>query len=132
MKTLKNIITNKKGRISNEVTLVLTAKAKVTDDKRKNLKLIFCFFRDSNIKNIVNIIKKFWKTSGSKVRLWCIHKPWNSMMVANETPTNLLKSMFPTKNEITMVREPNIGEKNLAATSSDWVGILTPRISKPL
>tara|TARA_B100000949_G_C13990984_1_gene329138 strand:+ start:318 stop:527 length:210 start_codon:yes stop_codon:yes gene_type:complete len=69
MKTLKNIITNKKGRISNEVTLVLTAKAKVTDAKRKNLKLIFCFFRDSNIKNIVNIIKKFWKTSGSKVRL---------------------------------------------------------------
>ena len=38
--------------------------------------------------------------------------------------------MHPDLLEI--VREPNIGEKNLAATSSDCVGILTPRISKPL
>tara|TARA_Y100000782_G_scaffold10491_1_gene11728 strand:+ start:332 stop:493 length:162 start_codon:yes stop_codon:yes gene_type:complete len=53
-------------------------------------------------------------------------------MVANETPTNLLKSIFPTRNEIAMVRELNIGEKNLAAASSDWVGVLTPRMSKPL
>jgi len=51
------------------------------------------------------------------------------MMVANETPTNLLKSIFPIKNEMTMVREPKMGEKNLAAASSDCVGTVTPRIT---
>ena len=32
------------------------------------------------------------------------------MVMANEIPTNLLKSIFPIKNETTTVREPNIGE----------------------
>ena len=52
------------------------------------------------------------------------------MVIANEIPTNRLKSIFPIKNEITTVREPNIGEKNLAAESSGCVGVLIPRTSK--
>ena len=49
-----------------------------------------------------------------------------SKTTANEAPTNLLKSNLPIKNDIATVNEPKIGEKNLAAASSDCVGIFTP------
>lgn len=41
-------------------------------------------------------------------------------------PTILLKRIFPMTNAITTVNDPRIGEKNLAAVHSDFVGTLIP------
>ena len=60
------------------------------------------------------------------VRLYVNHKLLNNKIIEKDNPVILLKNILPIEYAKTIVKEPKMGEKNLAADSSVFVGIFSP------